>query len=244
MHYLKFVVFLLVSSISAISCLAAKVVLVAGGDDSNATRAMEVKLNGPFGAGFDAKGNMFFCEMPGNMLRKMNPAGVVSITAGNGTKGDTGDNGPAGQALLNGPHNLAVLKSGDVLIADTWNNRIRKIDARTGKIAAIIGTGKKGFSGDGGPANRAEFGGLYCATLDPEEQNLYLADLDNRRIRVVDMKTGIVRTVAGNGAAGLPADDADALASPLLDPRAVAADAQGNVYILERNGNALRVVDS
>ncbi len=132
---------------------------------------------------------------------------------------------------------------GDLYLADTWNNRVRKIDGKTGVITTIVGTGKKGFSGDGGPASKAEFGGIYCIALDEPGQLLYLADLDNRRIRVVDLKTGIVSTVAGNGKKGVPEDGADARTAPMVDPRAVAVDGKGNVFILDRGGNALRVVD-
>jgi sugar lactone lactonase YvrE len=100
-----------------------------------------------------------------------------------------------------------------------------------------------GFSGDGGPASAAEFGGIYCLALDEAEGALYLADLDNRRIRRIDLKAGTVTTVAGNGKKGVPADGDIAVAAPLVDPRAVAFDGRGNLYILERSGHALRVVD-
>ena len=140
-------------------------------------------------------------------------------------------------------HALAVLPNGDLLISDTWNNRIRKIDAKTHVITTITGTGEKGFSGDGGPAAKATFGGIYSISITPDAKTLVLADLDNRRVRSVDLSTGIVTTIAGNGAKGVPKDGAKAASSPLDDPRAVAADGQGNVYILERGGHALRVVD-
>jgi DNA-binding beta-propeller fold protein YncE len=140
-------------------------------------------------------------------------------------------------------HSLVVTRGGDILVADTWNNRVRKIDSRTGRITALAGTGRKGFSGDGGPADRAEFGGIYCIALDEPGDVLYMADLDNRRVRVVNLKTGLVSTLAGNGQKGVPEDGADARSAPLVDPRAVAVDSRGNVYILERAGHALRVVD-
>jgi DNA-binding beta-propeller fold protein YncE len=140
-------------------------------------------------------------------------------------------------------HSLAVAANGDVYLADTWNNRVRRLDARTGTMHPFAGTGEKGFGGDGGPATRARFGGVYCATLDPKGERLYLADLDNRRIRVIDLRSNVVETLAGNGERGVPEDGAEARKAPLVDPRAVAADAGGNIYILERSGNSLRVVD-
>jgi DNA-binding beta-propeller fold protein YncE len=107
----------------------------------------------------------------------------------------------------------------------------------------VAGTGEKGYSGDGGPALQAKFGGLYCLAFDAKGENLYVADLDNRRIRAIHVKSGIVTTVAGNGEKGVPKDGAEAKSQPLVDPRAVAVDSKGNVYICERGGHALRVVD-
>jgi DNA-binding beta-propeller fold protein YncE len=224
---------------------ADRVVLVAGGGAAgDGSPAAEARLNAPFGVDADRAGNLYIIEMLGNRLRKIDSAGLLTTLAGTGDKGDAGDSGPAAKALLNGPHSIAVSPEGDVYLADTWNARLRKIDARTGVISSVAGGGRKGYGGDGGPAAEARFGDLYCVALDPKGERLYLADLENRRIRVIDRRTGIVSTVAGNGRRGVPADGADARSAPLVDPRAVAADADGNVYILERSGNALRVVDS
>jgi hypothetical protein len=211
-----------------------------GGDGIPADRA---QLASPFGVAFDARGTLFFVELTGQRVRMIGSDGLVRNVAGTGQKGDTGDGGPALQAEFNGMHSLVTTRSGDILVADTWNNRVRKIDPRTGRITALAGTGRKGFSGDGGPAAQAEFGGIYCVALDEPGDALYLADLDNRRIRVVNLKTGLVSTLAGNGQKGVPEDGADARSAPLVDPRAVAVDGRGNVYILERAGHALRVVD-
>src|SRR5207237_5511887 len=137
---------------------------------------------GPFGVDSDRMGNMFIIEMPGNRLCKMDRQGMISSVAGNGQKGESGDGGPAGKALLNGPHTLAVLPNGDVLVGDTWNNRIRKIDAKSGIISTIAGTGENGFNGDGGNGVSTKFGGTYCIALNPAKKEIYVADLDNRRI--------------------------------------------------------------
>lgn len=223
---------------------AARLVLVAGGgtggDGAPADRA---ELITPFGVGFDAAGTLYFVELNGHRVRKIGPDGIVTTIAGTGRKGDGGDDGPAAKAELNGPHSLAVTREGNVYVADTWNNRVRKIEARTGRITNVAGTGHKGYSGDGGPATRADFGGIYCIALDEDGRTLDLVDLDNRRIRRVDLATGVVTTVAGNGNKGVPADGSDARSSPLVDPRAVALDGHGQLYILERGGHALRVVD-
>jgi hypothetical protein len=235
----------IVTLTSGSAARADKIVVIAGGGaGGEGVPALQGKLVEPFGVGFDKAGNMYIIEISGD-LRKVDSKGVLTTVAGVvNKKGDAGDGGPAAKALFNGPHHLLVAPNDDIYIADTWNNRVRKIDAKTGVISTIAGTGQKGFSGDGGPATKAQFGGIYCLALNNKGEQLYLADLDNRRIRMVRLDTGIVTTVAGNGQKGVPEDGADAKSAPLVDPRAVAVDAKGNVYIVERSGHALRVVDS
>src|SRR5688572_28505034 len=227
---------------------AERVVLVTGGGSETNTSApikpTVAKLRSPFGVDFDRAGNLYLVEMTGHYVRKFDKSGMLTVVAGTGEKSYGGDNRPALQAQFNGIHNLAVAPNGDIYLADTWNNRVRKIDGANGKVSTVAGTGAKGFSGDGGPATEAQFGGIYCASLDQNGEQLYLADLDNRRIRAVDLKTGLVRTVAGNGKKGVPMDGAKAIDAPLVDPRAVIADAKGRVYVLERGGHALRVVEA
>ena len=112
------------------------------------------------------------------------------MLAGTGEEGLAGDGGPAAKARFKGPHHLALGPDGALYVADTWNNCVRKIDLRTGVITRVAGTGEKGFSGDGGPAAEAQFGGIYAIAF--RGTVLYVCDLDNRRIRAVDLKTGIV----------------------------------------------------
>lgn len=219
--------------------------IAGGGTGNDGGKATQAKLVEPFGVGFDHSGNMYIVQMEGGeRVRKVNRSGIITTVAGTGVKGFSGDNGPAVNAQINGSHHLLVLPDGDILLADTWNNRVRQIDHRTGIIATIAGTGKPGFAGDNGPATHAQFGGIYCLALSPKNDRLYLCDLDNRRIRMVNRKTGIVTTVAGNGQQGVPWDGQEATAAPLVDPRAITVDPRGNLYILERGGNALRVVDT
>ncbi len=221
-----------------------QIVLVAGGDGPEGEAAIKARLNAPFGVDSDQSGNLFLVELTGGRLLKVDPKGILTRAAGTGKKGSTGDGGPALQAEFNGPHSLAIAPNGIIYLADTWNNRVRTFDPRTGRIAAFAGTGEKGYAGDGGPAAKALFGGVYCVALDPKGEKLYLADLDNRRIRMVDLQTSLVTTVAGNGAKGVPQEGVEAVKAPLVDPRAVAVDGKGNIYILERGGHALRVVDA
>jgi DNA-binding beta-propeller fold protein YncE len=198
-------------------------------------------LNEPFGVSFDAAGNVYIVEMGGNRVSVLGPDGGLRVLAGTGEKGLAGDGGPASRAQFNGPHHLLMGPDGQLYVADTWNNCVRRIDLTTGIVTRVAGTGEKGFSGDGGPALEARFGGIYAIAF--REHVLYACDLDNRRVRAIDLRTGLVTTVAGNGEKGVPRDGGDARAEPLVDPRAIALDSQGNLYICERGGNALRVVD-
>lgn len=198
----------------------------------------------PFGIELDPGGNLVVVEFDGQRVHAVNPSGAVTTLAGKAkVGGDSGDGGPASAALFNGMHSLAVSPAGDIYLADTWNCRVRKIDARSGIVTTVTGTGRKGYSGDGGPATKADNAGAYSIALDRQGRMLYLADLHNLRVRRVDLETGVIQTVAGNGRKGLPDDGATAQEAPLVDPRAVAVDSKGNLYILERGGNALRLVD-
>ena len=242
---LKFSLACLALTFITFSLRAETIVLIAGGGSGpDGGPAAGAKINHPFGTGMDKAGNIYIPEFGGDRIRKIDTQGIITTIAGTGTKGHSGDGGPANKAQVNWVHNLIVAPDGNLYIADTGNFCVRKIDLATGLISTFAGTGKKGFSGDGGPAAKAEFGGIYCVAFDAKGDRLLAVDLDNRRIRAVDMKTGIVTSVAGNGQKGLPKNGAEAATSPLTDPRAVAADAAGTVYILERGGNALRAVDS
>jgi DNA-binding beta-propeller fold protein YncE len=217
------------------STAADKVELVAG--------AAEGELRMPFGVVQDKDGNLIIAEFGGHRVRKVDAKGKITTIAGNGKKGYAGDGGPALKAEFNTMHSLALAGNGDIYLADTLNHRVRKI-AKNGDVSTFAGTGKEGFGGDGGPAAKADFNGIYCIAFGPKDERLYVVDLENRRVRAIDMKTGVVTTIAGNGKRGVPEDGADARKAPLVDPRAVAVDSKSKVYILERSGHALRVVDT
>ena len=230
----------------SVSAFAAKIELVAGGGTrESGAPAKECVLREPFDAEYLPDGTLAIIEMvSGNRLLRVDKAGVMKVIGGTGVKGFSGDGGDVRKAQINGVHNIAVTPAGDIFLSDAWNFRVRKINASNGVITTFAGTGEKGFSGDGGPADRAEFGTVIQVALDPAAKHLYVADIDNKRIRRIALETGIVETVAGNGQAGKPADGAVAKDAPLSDPRAVVAAADGSFYILERGGNALRLVDA
>ncbi|MCX7827300.1 MAG: hypothetical protein N2689_17355, partial [Verrucomicrobiae bacterium] len=199
---------------------AARVVLVAGGSqDAVNVPATEARLKEPFGTDFDKAGNMFIIEMAsGNRLLKVNREGILTHVAGTGEAGGGGDGGPALKAQFNGPHNLAVLPDGSVLVADTWNGRVRQVNLRANTVSTLPGWQT--------PVEKARGSGPYCVTLDFTGAKLYIADL--RRIHVIDLATGNASVVAGNGTKGRPEDGALAKDAPLVDPRAVAPDRRGN----------------
>jgi DNA-binding beta-propeller fold protein YncE len=218
-------------------------VIAGGGLGGEGSKATEAQLHSPFGVEYDRAGNLFIVELEGGHIHKVDTQGIFTTIAGNGERGFAGDGSSAAGAVFNAIHNLAISPIGDLYIADTLNHRVRKIDAKTGIITTFAGNGEKGFAGDRGPALKGSFDGVYCIAFHPQFTTLYVADLENRRVRAIDMTTGRIDTVAGNGTKGIPADGSLARDAPLVDPRAVAADAAGNLYILERGGHALRAVD-
>jgi len=222
------------ASLLAADGRAERIVLVAGGaEERTGIRATSARLMEPFGVDFDVAGNMLILEMvTGNRLLQVSPDGILTHVAGRTEPGDSGDGGPALDAQFRGPHNLAVLPDGDVLIGDTWNGRVRRFHRATATITTV-----GGFEI---PREQARSNGPFCIALSPDGTQLYIANL--RQVHALDLGTGRARVVAGNGEKGVPADGAVAVNAPLVDPRAVAADRRGNLYILERNGHALRVV--
>ena len=148
---------------------AERIVLVAGGGASTTepTPAKDAKLKTPFGIDFDNTGTLFFVELEGQRVAAIDPNGMLTTIAGNGEKGHAGDGGPAKAATFNGMHSLAIAPGGDIYLADTWNNCVRKIDGRTRSITSFAGTGRKAFAGDGGPAASADFGGIYSVAFNP-----------------------------------------------------------------------------
>jgi sugar lactone lactonase YvrE len=173
-----------------------KLALVAGNGKGGDGPAHLARLLTPYGAGFDAQGNLYVGEIYGHKVRKIDRDGNMTTIAGTGEKGYGGDGGPALQAKFWEIHDLVVAKNGDVYVADSFNYRIRKIDAKSGLVTLIAGTGKKEHGGDGGPAVLASLDGTAALALDAKEEKLYTTGF-SKRLRVVDLKTGIIDTVAG-----------------------------------------------
>lgn len=199
-------------------------------------------LKEPFGGDFDKDGNHVIAEYKGHCIKSVTMDGKVTLLAGDGTVGYA--DGPADKAKFNQPHNCVVHpKTGIIYVADTFSHTVREFDPKAKTVKTILGTGTKGYSGDGGPGDKAQVNEAYHVALDPTGKLLYLADIKNFRIRELNLETGIVTTAVGNGKKGVPADGTPAKDAPLVDPRAVVVDAKGRIYILERGGHALRIVE-
>ncbi len=169
--------------------------------------------------------------------------GCVTTVAGNGSSGFNGDNQPATAAQLNSPVGVAVDGGGNVFIADSYNNRVRRVDAVTGQITTVAGTGVSGFNGDNQPATAAQLNYPSGVAVDGGG-NLFIGDLVNHRVRRVDAVTDQITTVAGTGLAGFNGDNQPASAAQLSSPAGVAVDDRGNVFIADFSNERLRRVDA
>lgn len=203
------------------------------GDGGPATAA---QLNNPFGVVRGPDGAIWFCEYDGQVVRRVGPDGTIHTVVGSGQTGYTGNGGPAREATLNQPHEIRFDRAGNLFIADMRNHAIRRVDARTQVITTIAGTGRPGYSGDGGPADRAELKQPHSLQFSPAG-DLFLCDLGNHVIRRVDMKTGVITTFAGTGRPGPTPDGSRITGTPLNGPRALDFDAAGNLWLATREGN-------
>ena len=215
--------------------------LLDGGDGGAATAAM---LNRPEGVALDRAGNLYIADTFSHRIRKVDAAtGNISTVAGSGEPGFGGDGGPATAARLYYPNGIAVDGTGNLHIADTYNHRIRKVDATTGSISSVAGTGTPGFGGDDGAAVSAMLNWPHGVAVDGNG-NLHIADRNNHRIRKVDAVTGNISTVAGTGMLGFGGDGGPATAARLLWPHGVAVDGAGNLYIAGRFNQRIRKVNA
>lgn len=206
--------------------------------------ASEARLNMPFDVAYDSAGNLFLSDTFNHCIRRVDhETGRISTVAGSGKKGFGGDGGPATEAMLDEPYGIVLDSRGNLYFADRLNRRIRRVDATTGLISTIAGNGSDAFSGDGGPARDAGLVEPNGVEIDEKRGRLLIADVADHRIRSVELATGTIETFAGTGKGTFAGDGGPAGSASIFGARAVALAPDGNVYILERQGNRLRVVD-
>jgi sugar lactone lactonase YvrE len=210
------------------------------GDNGPATSA---QLNFPQGIAFDGSGNLFIADINNNVIRRVDGSTkIITTYAGTGAQGFTGDGGPATSATFRFPQAVATDANGNLFIADSDNNVIRRVDVGTGIITTVVGTGAQNYSGDGGPATAATMqipGGIV---VDASE-NLYIADSGNAVIRKVTAATGIINTIVGvQSKFGFGGDGGPALSASLTNPFLLAVDSTtGNVWIPDYWNNRVRM---
>jgi sugar lactone lactonase YvrE len=199
----------------------------------------------PNGIALDLAGNRYIADTNNNVVWMVSAnSGIIAIFAGNGTPGYTGDNTAATTAQLNEPRGVAFDSGGNLYIADTQNQVIRKVDASTGIITTVAGNGKQPpccgtIAGDGGQATSAELYYPFAVRLD-NSGNLYIADFSEYAIRKVTASTGIITTVAGNGKSGQSGIGGPATSAELEGPEGIALDSAGNLFIAD-SGRILKV---
>jgi Concanavalin A-like lectin/glucanases superfamily/Immunoglobulin domain/Regulator of chromosome condensation (RCC1) repeat len=209
------------------------------GYTGNGGAATNASFSSPAGIVVDASGNLFIADWGNNVIRKVATNGIITAVAGTGTAGYSGDGGLALNATLKGPNGIAVDAFGNLFIADTDNNRIRKVNTN-GIIATVAGNGNAGYSGDGGLATNATLNAPTTVVVD-SSGNLFISDFNNNRIREV-YSNGVITTIAGNGSAGYSGDGSQATNASLSNPLAAALDGAGNLFIADTYNSVIREV--
>lgn len=248
MNKMNRILFALIVSVSAAvsAASAGELSVVAGngskennGDEGGAT---ELAVKDTFGVEFGPDGALYVTEVGHHRIRRVDlKTNRISTVVGNGTKGYSGDGGLATEAKLNEPYEVRFDKDGNMYFVEMQNHTVRRVDAATKKITTIAGTGKSGFSGDGGPATKATFNRPHSIALD-NHGHLYVADIGNHRIRRINLETGIVETIAGNGEKELPPDGETATGKPIFGPRALFIKGEA-MWIALREGNSVWKLD-
>jgi len=210
------------------------------GDDGP---AIEAGIAEPFGLTLGPDGSLYVCSVKNHCIRRIDErTGFITTVAGTGQMGYAGDGRPADRALCNEPYEVRFDNEGHLFFVEMQNHIVRRVDARTSIITTVAGDGTAGFEGDGGKAVKARLKQPHSIALDGAG-GLYIADIGNLRIRRVDLRTGLIETVAGTGARAVTRDGAALRGSPLDGPRALDFDIRGQMFLALREGNAVFKID-
>lgn len=210
------------------------------GDDGLAT---EARLNEPYEVRFDSRGDMIIIEMRNHVLRKVERiSGRISTLAGDGVKGDRGDGGPAKRARFHNPHSIILDGDDHIYIADISNHRVRRIDARSGRIETVAGNGVRGYPRDGQQATEQPL--ITPQGIAIYDDALWIASFQGQVVWRVDLETGVIVRIAGVGKKGYSGDGGDPLKASFDGPRGVIMDPLGMLYVVEGENNIIRAIDT
>ena len=212
--------------------------MVADGAD-----AATAQINNPFGVIVGPDGALYWADFASNRVLRLDlNTRRISVIAGTGEKGHAGDGGPARLAMMSAPHEVRFDRSNNMIVAERDANVVRYIDMRSGLISTLVGTGVAGFDGDGGPSQRAALHQPHSIALDRND-NLYICDILNNRIRRRDARSGIITTFAGTGEKTATPDSAPLDGTALWAPRSIDIGPDGTLYLILREGNKAFTID-
>lgn len=207
-----------------------------GGDGGPGTEAL---LNQPHSLAFDAQGDLLICDIANHRIRKLDlDSGTISTWAGTGEKKTAPDGSPITGSPLNGPRALALAPDGKIWLALREGNAVLQLDPAANEIHHVAGTGKAGFTGNGGPAREATLSGPKCVALD-KAGNVYLADTESHSIRMIDVRRGTLELIVGDGQKG-NGPDGPPLKCRLARPHGVFVDADGSIFIGDSDNHVVR----
>jgi len=217
-----------------------------GGDGGPARLAL---LNQPIQSAIAPDGTIYILDQRNQRIRRIKPDETIDTIAGTGVSGYSGDGGPPALAQINQPKGtnpqpgggITMDESGVIYFSDILNHRIRRIDLGLDRIDTIAGTGVAGYSGDGGPATDAQINNPRDVEFGPDGR-LYFADEKNQRVRAIDLTTGVITTIAGNGTIGFSGDGGPATDAQLANPSGIAFDLNGDLYIADTDNQRVRRV--
>ena len=209
-------------------------------DGESADRA---SINNPFGLVIGPDGALYWADFGSNRVLKLDlRSKTISVIAGNGTKGYSGDGGPAIAAQLSAPHEVRFDSKGNIYVAERDSHVVRYIDMKSGIITTAAGTGVGGYSGDGGPAVRAQLAQPHSIALD-QSDNVYICDIMNHRVRRIDAAARVITTFAGTGEAAPTPEEAPLAGTPTRGPRSIDIAPDGTMYLILREGNKVFSID-
>jgi sugar lactone lactonase YvrE len=247
MSWLRIVLGIALLHTASLMAAGGEVVTIAGtgvkGTAPDGAAAATSPIGEPYGLVIGPDGGLYVCEIANHLLRHVDlKTGVLRVVAGNGQPGYAGVGGPAREALLLEPYEVRFDAAGNLLFVDMKNAVVQRVDRQTQVLTTVAGTGKAGFSGDGGLAAQAELRQPHSIALDRED-NIYICDIGNKRVRRVDAKTGGITTFAGGGK-NSPGSNVSPLADLSLNgPRAMDFDGRHGFALALREGNAIFWVD-